>query len=74
MPTKAELEKENRMLHDLVKPSISITDSTFMGSPNDKKCKAVSKIADALKEAAKAMNGGDTMVHFGDKDYHDEEK
>lgn len=73
MKTKAELQKENDLLRDLVKPSIEISDSTFMGSPNEQKCEAVGKIAGALKEAAKALIADDTMVHFGDKHYHDGE-
>ena len=75
MPTKTELQKENKMLKELVKPSIEIHDSTFNGSASKDTCEAVSKIADALKEAAIALKGftGETMLHFGDKHYHDQD-
>ena len=69
MSTKAELEKENKTLRDLVKPSVIVRDSTFNGSPSADVCEAVGKIADALKEVAKALNSEGTMVHFGDKHY-----
>ena len=70
MTTKAGLEKENGLLRDLVKPKIEVRDSTFIGSSSEDQCRAIGKIADALKEAAIALQGRDTLVHFGDKHYH----
>lgn len=65
MPTKAELQKENETLKELIEPSYEVSNCTFHGSPSDSHCEAIGKIADALKEASKALNNGSTGASFG---------